>query len=201
VRASKTIETLSPCFDLLCSNSPQFVPKSSAGSDNGYWGRSNDGDPGRDSDFRSAAPEMVESREGAHRCSGDGAWCSCVDGRSRGRNTSEPAVSLAPAIAWCSAVCIVNIRGPNRCCPNRCCPDNRGADGAGSDRSGVYDWSAVTDLRSCGCLDCGGGHAGSDRLWEAVTIPELRGFKHADCNDWSWLCRSCFRRLHRRFWS
>src|SRR5262249_52409082 len=53
--------------------------------------------------------------------------------------------------------------------------DNCGADGAGSDRSGVYDWSAVADLRSCGCLDSGGGHAGSDRLWEAVTI--FRGFK------------------------
>jgi hypothetical protein len=30
-------------------------------------------DAGRDSDFGSAAPEMVKSREGAHRCSGDGA--------------------------------------------------------------------------------------------------------------------------------
>src|SRR5258708_31032357 len=80
------------------------------------WGRSNDEDAGRDSDFGSAAPEMVESREGAHRCSGDGAWRSCVGGRSRGRNPSEPAVSLAPAIAWCCAVRTVNIRGPNRCC-------------------------------------------------------------------------------------
>src|SRR5262249_35996522 len=122
---------------------------------------SNDEDAGRDRGFGSAAPEMVESREGAHRCSGDGAWCSCVGGRSRGRNTSEPAVSLAPAIAWGCAVCIVNIRGPNRRCA-----DNRVADVAGSDRSGVYDWSAVADLRSCGCRDCGGGHAGSDRLWE-----------------------------------
>src|SRR5262249_12882598 len=48
------------------------------------WGRSTDEDADRDSDFGSAAPEMVESREGAHRCSGDGAWCSCVGGRSRG---------------------------------------------------------------------------------------------------------------------
>src|SRR5215472_4346182 len=58
-----------------------------------------------------------------------GAVASAV---ARGRNTSEPAVSLAPAIAWCCAVCIVNIRGPNRRCA-----DNRVADGAGSDRSGV----------------------------------------------------------------
>src|SRR5215472_13330153 len=141
-----------------------------AGSDNGYWGRSNDEDAGRDSDFGSAAPEMVKSREGAHRCSGDGAWCSCVGGRSRGWNTSEPAVSLAPAIAWCCAGCIVNIRGPNRCGA-----DNRVADAAGSDRGGVYNWSAVADLRSCGCPDCVGGHAVSDRLWETVTI--FRGFK------------------------
>src|SRR5215469_4767749 len=108
---------------------------------------------------------MVESREGAHRCSRDGAWCSCVGSRSGGRNTSEPAVSLAPAVAWCSPVCVVNIKGPNRYCA-----DNRVADVAGRDRSGVYDWSAVADLRSCGCPDCGGGHAGSDRLWETVTI-------------------------------
>src|SRR6266446_3963393 len=82
------------------------------------WGRSNDEDAGRDSDFGSAAPEMVESREGADRCSGDGAWRSCVGGCSRGRNTSKPALSLAPAIAWCFAVCVVNIRGSNRCCAN-----------------------------------------------------------------------------------
>src|SRR5215475_3165087 len=106
------------------------------GSDNGYWGRSNDEDAGGDSDFGSAAPEMVESREGAHRCSRDGAWCSCVGGRSGGRNTSEPVVSLAPATARRSAVCIVNIKGPNRCCA-----DNRVADVAGRDRSGVCDWS------------------------------------------------------------
>src|SRR5262249_45434832 len=118
-----------------------------------------------DSDFGSAAPEVVESREGAHCCSGDGAWRSCVGGRSRGRNTSEPAVSLAPAIAWCCAVCIVNIRGPDRCCA-----DNSVADVAGSDRSGVYNWSAVADSRSRGCPDCGRGHAGSDRLRETVTI-------------------------------
>jgi hypothetical protein len=43
----------------------------------------------RDSDFGSAVPEMVESPEGAHPCSRDGAWCSCVGGRSRGRNTSQ----------------------------------------------------------------------------------------------------------------
>src|SRR5262249_12765362 len=170
----------------------------SKGSDNGYWGQSNDQDAGRDrnSDFGSATPEVVESREGAHRCSSDGAWCSCVGGRSRGRNTSEPAVSLAPAIAWCFSVCVVNVRSPNRCCA-----DKRGADVAGSDRSRVYEWSAVADLRSCGCPDCGGGHAGSDRLWGTVTLPDLRSFKHADCNDWNWLCRSCFRRVHRRFWS
>jgi hypothetical protein len=119
----------------------------------------------------STAPEMVKSREGAHRCSGDGAWRSCVGGRSRGRNTLEPAVSLAPAIAWCCAVCIVNIGGPNRCRA-----DNRVADVAGSDRSGVYNWSAVADSRSRGCPDCVGGHAVSDRLWETVTI--FRGFKH-----------------------
>src|SRR5262245_56531770 len=88
-----------------------------------------------------------------------------------GRNTSEPAVSLAPAIAWCCAVCIVNVRGSNRRCA-----DNRVADVAGSDRSGAYDWSAVADLRSCGCRDCSGGHTGSDRLLETVTIPDLRGF-------------------------
>src|SRR6516225_3458545 len=53
--------------------------------------------------------------------------------------------------------------------------ENRVADVAGSDRSGVYNWSAVADSRSRGCPDCGGGHAGSDRLWETVTI--FRGFK------------------------
>jgi len=114
---------------------------------------------------------MVKSREGAHRCSGDGAWRSCVGGRSRGRNTSEPAVSLAPATARRSAGCIVNIKGPNRCCA-----DTRVADVAGSDRSGFYNWSAVADSRSRGCPDCVGGHAVSDRLWETVTI--FRGFKH-----------------------
>jgi hypothetical protein len=159
-------------------------------------GRSNDEDPGRHCDLGSAAPEMVESREGAHRCSRDGAWCGCVGGRSRGRNTSEPAVSLAPATARRSAVCIVNFRSPN----SRCA-DNRLADLAGSGRNRVYDGSAVADLRSCRYPDCIGGHAGSDRLWKTVTILDLRGFKHADCNDWNWLCRSCVRRVHRRFWS
>src|SRR5262245_60818057 len=53
---------------------------------------------------------MVERREGAHRCSRDGAWCSCVGGRSQGRNTSEPAVSLAAATARRSAVCIINFK-------------------------------------------------------------------------------------------
>src|SRR5262249_27095324 len=48
------------------------------------------------------------------------------------------------------------------------------ADVAGNDRSGVHR-SAGADSRSRGCLDCGGGHAGSDRLWETVTI--FRGFK------------------------
>src|SRR5262245_21192214 len=124
--ASKTIETLSICR--LMESSPQL----SKGLDNGCRGQSNDEDAARDSDFGSAAPEMVESREGAHRCSGDGARRSCVGSRSRGRNTSKPAVSLAPAIAWCCAVCIVNIRGPNRCCA-----DNQVAAVARSDRSGV----------------------------------------------------------------
>src|SRR5215472_18014361 len=113
------------------------------------WGRSNDEDAGRDSDFASAAPEMVESREGAHRCSRDGAWCSCVGGRSRGRNTTKPAVSLAPATARRSAVWIVTFRGPNSCCA-----DNRLADVAGSDRDRVEDWSTVADLRSCRYPDC-----------------------------------------------
>src|SRR5262249_59129527 len=67
----------------------------------------------RDRDFGSAAPELVESPEGAHPCSRDGAWCSCVGGRSRGRNTSEPAVSLAPATARRSAVWIVTFQGPS----------------------------------------------------------------------------------------
>jgi hypothetical protein len=43
------------------------------------------------------------------------------------------------------------------------------ADVAGNNRSGVHR-SAGADSRSRGCLDCGGGHAGSDRLWETVTI-------------------------------
>ena len=112
---------------------------------------------------------MVKSREGAHRCSGDGAWRSCVGGRSRGRNTSEPAVSLAQAVAWCFAVCVADIKGPNRYCA-----DNRVADVAGSDRSGVYDWSAVADLRSCGCPDCIGGHPGFGGLRAAGIVPSGR---------------------------
>jgi hypothetical protein len=162
----------------------------------GCWGRSNDEDAGRNGDFGSAAPEMVESGEGAHRCSRDGARCSCVGGRSRGWNTSEPAISLAPATPRHAAVCIANFRGPDSCCADHCL-----ADVAGSGRNRVYDWSAVADLRSCRYSDCVSGYAGSDRLWETVIIQDLRGIKHADCNDWNWLCRSCFRRVHRRFWS
>jgi hypothetical protein len=111
---------------------------------------------------------MVESGEGADPCGRDGARRSCVGGRSRGRNTSEPAVSLAPATARRYAGHIVDIRGPDRCCA-----DNRVADVAGTDRSGVYNWSAVADSRSCGCPDCVGGHAVSD---ETMTI--FRDFKH-----------------------
>src|SRR5215813_8327503 len=44
----------------------------------------------------------------------------------------------------------------------------------------------------------------SIRLWLRInefTTLDLRGFKHADCDDWNWLCRSCVRRVRRRFWS
>src|SRR6266446_5211535 len=57
--------------------------------------------------------------------------------------------------------------------------DNRVADVAGGDRSGVFDWSAVADLRSCGCLDSGGGHAGSDRLTRRTADRRSRSFRHA----------------------
>ena len=62
--------------------------------------------------------------------------------------------------------------------------DNRVADVAGSDRSGVYNWGAVADSRSRGCPDCGGGHAGSDRLGETVTI--FRGLNSKGCVLVNW---------------
>src|SRR6516164_7086289 len=62
--------------------------------------------------------------------------------------------------------------------------DNRVADVAGSDRSGVYNWRAVADSRSRGCPDRGGGHAGSDRLGETVTI--FRGLNSKGCVLVNW---------------
>jgi hypothetical protein len=157
VTVSKTIETLSLCL-LMQKLAPGYQKVQIL-------------DIGDYPMTKTQAETVTSVRQGAHRCSGDGAWRSCVGGRSRGGNTGEPAVSLAPATARRSAGCIVNIKGSNRCCA-----DNRVADVAGSDRSGVYNWSAVADSRSRGCPDCVGGHAVSDRLWETVTI--FRGFKH-----------------------
>ena len=81
-------------------------------------------------------------------------------------NSSEPAVSLAPATAWgCGGpVCIVNVRGPTRCCTV-----NRLADIAGSDRSRVCDRNAAADLRACGHSHRISGHAGPGRLRATLT--------------------------------
>src|SRR5262245_8014754 len=57
--------------------------------------------------------------------------------------------------------------------------DNRVADVAGGDRSGVYNWTAVADLRSRGWPDFGGGHAGSDRLTRRTADRRSRSFRHA----------------------
>ena len=82
----------------------------------GFWGQLNDKDRGGWHDVWSPAPAMVKSREGADCCSGDGTGGRCVGGGSGGRDSSEPAISLAPAPSWRTAVCLVNSRGPARPC-------------------------------------------------------------------------------------
>ena len=65
-------------------------------------------------------------------------------------DSSEPAVSLAPAAAWCSTIWIANCAGPTRCCA-----DHNIADAVGSDRGRACVRGASTNsaarwtLRSC----------------------------------------------------
>jgi hypothetical protein len=80
-------------------------------------------------------------------------------GRPRGRDSSEPAVSLAPAAAWCSTIWIANCAGPTRCCA-----DHNIADAVGSDRGRACVRGASTNQRRGGRSGRVGGHAGSGRL-------------------------------------
>jgi len=69
---------------------------------------------------------MVESRKGAHRCSRDGAWCSCVGGRSPGRNTSEPAVSLAAKLHGAQRFASLTLEVPTVAVPRTALPTSPG---------------------------------------------------------------------------